>query len=576
MGVDDPGTVSNDEYRLTKQEVLTILNEECDGKPHNLLKNHKVRYNLARWKANPINHDFAYTDVLEEINWRGVEMGKDEFEETLEDVWDQLSDDETSDQEVETQDIPDLSPDEFYQAFDWDRMQDREMARKCHLWCKANANIIFSNEQVFVRDGDIWVRNEGYVARTLQDLLRKHYGENVKKEFLNGYVKVNSEYHVDWDDMGIRGPRCAVENGILNLLDGEIEEEIEPDDYALMQFPVRWEGLDAERETFQETFTNRSVDQSDRAKLQEFAGTILHTNEYPHKKAVMMVGGGDNGKGVFEKIMVNVIGSDNAMHDDLADLTENTFGAQRLRYSAANINSDIQGNTITETATLKKLTGRDWIRVEEKYETAYEIKNPAKLMFAANSIPKVKDADLAFYGRWLFVHFPNKFTKADDQYMDADPDLLDNIVDNELSGVLAWMVEGYQRWYNNGRTFTNQENRDEVRRRWFDYADPTDTFIRNYVEWGNPRKDSGGSIDSLFRVDEMYDYYERYMATKPSSAETKRTLHSYISNRFETDTKASRKAVYPNEDKEAVKVWEDVYIPEPGRDEIDEMYENSL
>ena len=539
-----------------------------DDDPMVILDHRDWPYTLAEWyDSDEFEEKKKYQKVVNHINWRSVEMRRDDFEDQIESVVAEIQDDEDS------QSIPEMSPAEFYNEFAWNDMPDRQMAYFCHLWCKENAPIVFSNDQIFVYDGDIWVNEPRRVAKILQRLLRSHYGKHVKEEFLDGYVSVNDTYHVDWDEMGVSGPRCVVENGILNLVEGEIERETKPEDYALIRFPVRWEGMDAERDRWINEFLDRSVNDADLPRLQEFAGYCLHTHDYPYKKALMMLGDGNNGKGVFEDVITGVIGPDNVMNYGLRDLSGANFGLQRLQNTAVNINSDIEGNEITQTSAFKKLTGRDRFKVEPKYETPFEIENAAKLMFAANQIPDVDTQDLAFYARWVFVEFPHRFTtRTGDGYFDADPHLADNIIENELPGVLAWMVEGYQRLHDQGH-FSNEMDPEEIRTEWDHLSDPTVTFIHNFVESGHPAERGDPRLDGRMTVAGLYQFYQKYMETTPVSPVSKQKLGRYIKNRFEADTVAERRG--PDND-DVVRVWDGVFIPPEKREEIQDLYEESL
>ena len=539
-----------------------------DEDPMVLLDHREWPSTLAEWyDSDEFEKKKKYQKVFNHINWRSVEMRRDDFEDQIESVVAEIQDDEDS------QSIHEMSPAEFYNEFAWNDMPDRQMAYFCHLWCKENAPIVFSNDQIFVYNGDIWVNEPRRVAKILQRLLRSHYGKHVKEEFLDGYVSVNDAYHVDWNEMGVSGPRCVVENGILNLIKGEIERETGPDDYALIRFPVRWEGMDAERDRWINEFLDRSVNDADLQKLQEFAGYCLHTHDYPYKKALMMLGDGNNGKGVFEDVITGVIGPDNVMNYGLRDLSGANFGLQRLQDTAVNINSDIEGNEITRTSAFKKLTGRDRFKVEPKYETPFEIENAAKLMFAANQIPDVDTDELAFYARWVFVEFPHRFTtRTGDGYFDADPHLADKIIETELPGVLAWMVEGSQDLYDQGH-FTDEMEPEEVRTQWTHLSDPTVTFIRNFIEAGHPAERGDPQLDGRMTVPGLYQFYQKYMKTTPVSPVGKQKLGQYIKNRFDADTVAERRG--PDND-DVVRVWDGVFIPPEKREEIGDLHEESL
>ena len=560
---------------LSLDDILDILNEH-GGTPHVLLQQRDAKFDLAEWKENPIENNFAWNEILEEINWHGVSMSKADFIGHVDDVNGRIEETgEVVDADSGRKGIPQMSAAEFQAEFDWDTMQDRKMAKMCHEWIVENENIIFSNDTVLLYDDGVWAADEPRVARILQDLLGGHYGDNVKKEYINGYVEVRKGYRVDWVDMGLEPGLAAVENGLLDLEEGEIIRELEPDDRAIIKLPVEWEGFDAERSEWEDYLTS-SVESTGRPVLQEYVGLCLDTDHYPYKKALMLLGGGDNGKGVFEGCVTKMLGNDNVTNDDLVDMGIQ-FGLQRLRTMAANINSDINGGKIEQTSMFKKLTGEDYVRVEQKHQTASQMKNPAKMIFAANSIPSVDNAQRAFYARWLLVQFPNRFTKdPDDQYQNADLGLETRIKENELSGILAWAVEGYQRLSDQG-SFTGNHKAEYNREQWDNYQDTTGTFVRNYITQGNPVVDEGAN--NRMPVSQVYELYKKFIRSTPTGEQSKRVLHRYITADF----------AYPNADSSAVdnvpdadgnrkttRVWDGIYVPKEARDEISELYTESL
>ncbi|ELZ37504.1 DNA primase family protein [Halorubrum tebenquichense] len=554
--------------------MLDILNDH-DGKPHVLLKHTQARFDLAEWKQNGIENDFAWNEILEEINWRSVSMSKEDFVGHIDDATGQSEDaGDAVDTDGGRKEIPEMTAAEFQDEFDWDTIQDRKMAKLCHEWVVENENIIFSNDTVLLYDDGVWAADEPRVARILQDLLGGHYGDNVKKEYINGYVEVRKPYRVKWEDMGLAPGLTAVENGLLDLEKGEIVRELEPDDRAIIRLPVEWKGPDAEYSEWDDYLTT-SVESNGRPVLQEYVGLCLDTDHYPYKKALMLLGGGDNGKGVFEGCVTALLGCDNVTNDDLADMG-NTFGLQRLRTMAANINSDIHSGKIEETSMFKKLTGNDRVRVEQKHQTASQMKNPAKMIFAANEIPSVENAQRAFYARWLLVQFPNRFTKdPDDQYMDADLGLETRIKENELSGILAWAVEGYQRLSEQG-SFTGVHTAEFNNAEWNNYQDTTDTFVRNYVTHGNPVVDEGAK--HKMPVSQVYELYKKFIRSTPTGEKSKRMLNNYITADFRYGDAETEPANIPDGDGgwKSERVWDGVYVPKDARDEISELYQEAM
>ncbi len=568
MSVDGSFVTASEQMGIN--EITSVL-EDNNGSPQCLLKHNEARATIVTWRENPKESNYQYSDLMDEISFRSAGMVKSDWESELSRYAEKYADNNTgTDGDDSEPPVHELSPTQFYESEDWDQMQDRAMARKCHKWIKENENIIFSNETVFAYKDGIWEEHEGKVTMALQKLIRNNYGSNVKSEFIDGYVKAHPTYHIDWEEMGIDGTKAAVENGILDIMEGTIIRELEPEDHAIMRIPVEWNGLDAERPMWEE-FIQASVEPSSRDTIQEYTGSCLHTNEYPFKKAMMLLGDGDNGKGVFENVVTAMLGHDNVTHDGLKKLANSQFGLQRLQYKTANIHSDINRNKIINKSMFKSLTGNDRIRVEAKYKTPSEMRNPAKLIFGANRIPKVKDAGRAFYRRWILVQFPNRFTlDDDDEYLDAIFNLDKDIIEEELPGVLAWAVEGYQRLQNN-KNFTGEKTPDRVQQDWEEYQDTTTAFVRNFVTSGNPRNEG---FDHRMRVDRMHEFYEKYVQSTPTSGVSKKKLNKRITDEHRypgADTKPSRRAVRENEGINTTRVWEGVYISKAKREEINNL-----
>jgi phage/plasmid-associated DNA primase len=204
------------------------------------------------------------------------------------------------------------------------------------------------------------------------------------------------------------------------------------------------------------------------------------------------------------------------------------------------------------------------------------MKNPAKMIFAANSIPSVEDAQRAFYARWLLVQFPTRFTKdPDDQYMNADLGLEDRIKENELSGILAWAVKGYQRLSKQGN-FTGTHTAEYNREQWHNYQDTTGTFVRNFIVEGNPVVDEGA--DGRMPVSEVYDLYKKFIRSTPTGEKSKRVLHNYITADFRHPNAETVVDSVPDGEggKKAGRVWDGIYVPKDSRDEISDLYKESL
>lgn len=522
-----------DDETMSLDEVLSVLDEN-GAKPQGLLKHRDAGHTIAEWEANPWEYDFAYDDLMEEIEWRSVEMKKSKFEELVDDAVERYADEtETATDGGLQKDITEMTPDEFYSSMDLADMIDRQRAYHAFKWIKANADVLGIEEEAKDK-GDVLYYNDGIwheggekaVDRVLNDLLREYTGTSPSKQLQQQFIKTSEETTIPSEDLGLDEGYVAVENGLLNLREGGIERELRPEDYAITQVPWCYDP-DAECGEWGR-FISESVENGKQDLLQEYVGYCLYRGGYPFAKALMLLGDGQNGKTTFINTVEKLLGSDeNVMNADLSELAGGRFSAYRLEGKLANINADIENDEIENISMFKSLTGGDSVQVEQKYGDPYDHRNSAKMIFASNHIPKVDTNEHAFYRRWLLVTFPHTFTlDEDDGKPTADPELSDKL-EGEMEGILTWAVEGIQRLLANNGQFTNARTPDEVRDNWYTLSNPMGEFVRECL-YHDQNENPTPTAD-------IYKAYEKFMADKPSSPATKTQLTNYIKKSFDDD-----------------------------------------
>ena len=108
----------------------------------------------------------------------------------------------------------------------------------------------------------------------------------------------------------------------------------------------------------------------------------------------------------------------------------------------ANVYPDLSSKSLSDTQLFRQLTGGDTIRAQKKFRGKFEYINHAKLIFSTNRIPQAYDDTAAFFRRWIFITFPNRF---DDN--SANKNLINEITtEKELSGIFNWALEGLYMW----------------------------------------------------------------------------------------------------------------------------------
>ena len=95
-------------------------------------------------------------------------------------------------------------------------------------------------------------------------------------------------------------------------------------------------------------------------------------------------------------------------------MLKDTFALSDLEGKDLNIDNELVGQTIKETAVLKRLTGgsRQPIRIQRKNQKAYDTILYAKLFFSANKIPESTDTSNAYNRRMNIIPFPQYFRES--------------------------------------------------------------------------------------------------------------------------------------------------------------------
>jgi putative DNA primase/helicase len=173
----------------------------------------------------------------------------------------------------------------------------------------------------------------------------------------------------------------------------------------------------------------------------ELAGHLM-IPDTSQERAVMLLGGGANGKSTFLTLLQTFLGaSANVAAVHLQALDANRFAAAQLYGKLANIVADLDAEAIRSSGTFKAIVSGDLISAEQKYGKPFSFRPYARLLFSANEPPPTHDTTYAFFRRWLIVPFDATFT-GDRQ----DKHLAEKLTTPaQLSGLLNRALEGLLR-----------------------------------------------------------------------------------------------------------------------------------
>ena len=301
-------------------------------------------------------------------------------------------------------------------------------------------------------------------------------------------------------------------NGMLDWKNDKILDH-DPEYYSQIQVPVTYD-REAKFPKWKRALKEWLPDENTRKFLQEYIGYCLIPDTSRHK-AVILYGDGSNGKSTFLEIISELFGDDNINNTSLKKLPQK-FELAYVRDLLVNICSDIDPNYIKESSALKSMIAGDKLRGEHKYGKSFDFRPVVRLLFSANEIPKSRDKSYAWYRRFEFVEFPNKFKEDDPEYeLRYKNKLLE-----ELPGIFNWALEGLRRLSRNEK-FTISKPMKRLKRR---YEQKNDTVIAFLEDCTKTEPESYISIRGL------YSEYTLYCENNGLKPQSKRTFSSRVKN----------------------------------------------
>ena len=272
-------------------------------------------------------------------------------------------------------------------------------------------------------------------------------GSTDRAKVVNNLIDRSSVDPDTFDAGGFDADLVALDNAVLNVDTQQVVDDLSPAYRFRSKLAVAHDP-DADCPRI-DAFLTDVTDGDDRKKetLYQWIGFCL-TRGYDPEKFLLLYGGGGNGKGVFFDVVraffdggrvgrystrtlgrsVAGVGLDNMTEDDGPKLAQ-------LDGAFVNIDGDVNARRLSrsELGTMKKLTGNDPVTVSRKYKPEYQLRNTAKLTFAANSPPLFGKLDEATARRLLAIEFPRDFAESEW----TKTGLVDHLTtDAELSGLL--------------------------------------------------------------------------------------------------------------------------------------------
>lgn len=235
--------------------------------------------------------------------------------------------------------------------------------------------------------------------------------------------------------------------------------------------------------------------------LQEAVGYSLtgHTSE---GCLFYLYGPTRSGKGTFSQTLQKLLGKPLSAGIDFNILVQQrnedaqNFALAPLRPCRLLVGSEPGKYERFNEAKMKTLTGEDTVRCSFKNKDHFEYNPQYKIWLSSNWPFNADTADAAAWGRARIITFPNSFLGKEDKQLKAR-------LERALPGVLAWAVEGAQRWYASERGLaTPQAVEAEVRQQR-----TAQDYIQQFLDDCCVIKE-----DEFVSSKDLYESYKRWCA----------------------------------------------------------------
>lgn len=267
-----------------------------------------------------------------------------------------------------------------------------------------------------------------------------------------------------------------------------------------------------------------------RAIMEELVGYAMYRG-LEYDTAFILVGSkARNGKSTFTGILEHLLGKKNCSSADLRKVCDikDEYTQAKLYGKLANIGDDISGEYIPDPSTFKSITSGETVQARQIYGKPFEFNPYATMIFSANNIPKIKDADNGVKRRMKIIPFDYQFdpTAADfdrnfeNKIKKGAPDCS---ADDSMSYLINLGLAGLDRVFNNG-DFTVSQKVEAALDEYNKECNPILAWIEEYLFENTTFCDK--------RRDLVYDDYKMWCERSGQKAMSQTSFVRFINDKY--------------------------------------------
>jgi putative DNA primase/helicase len=233
-----------------------------------------------------------------------------------------------------------------------------------------------------------------------------------------------------------------VANGTIDLRDGELRPHRQGDMITMLA-PATYDPT-AEAPRWEAFLARALPDAQVRGWVQRYLGYAL-TGDVREQCLSFFVGGGANGKSVLLDVVLAILGDYGlraapdlvlARHGDAHPTELADLEGRRMV-----VCSEIEQGRMWAESVIKRITGDTTITARRMKQDFFTFSATHKLIIAANTRPSVRGTDHGIWRRMRLVPWTVQIPPGE-----QDRELSHRLVENEASGILAWLVRGCLAW----------------------------------------------------------------------------------------------------------------------------------
>ena len=284
-----------------------------------------------------------------------------------------------------------------------------------------------------------------------------------------------------------------LKSGMLNLSTFKMEPHSK-DFYFTQMLPIDFDPDSEKRcDTFLKYLETNIGTPEVIAQLQEFTGYCL-VRHAKYEKALYLLGPGADGKSTYMKVLRELVGPENCSAVSFSAI-EDQFQRSAMYNRLVNLSAEIGAESM-ESQYFKKIVSGDTLQAAYKHVDTFEFDPYCKLVFAGNTLPRVRDNSDGYFRKLLIITMKRQYLEDDP---DRDPDLFDKLK-AELSEIFYWALCGLARLIKQGHFTLSAETR-ETMQEYRRLNNPVLCYIEEECEVGD---------DIEVSKKELYQDYSNY------------------------------------------------------------------